>query len=241
MRIPLFYIPKTSFKKFLVIEKRYKCKRAIIPLGCDCHPAHTLQKLNIRKTSLPFDWLNNDPIKSLLFVSENLDNNFNDFLDNLYRNSRGYIVSERFPYAEFIHEDNLIENNLDRKKFLRRIERFKKLLKEEVYFLYNITSESLDSKKNVYDFYNSVLNFISKLNANHTLCIYIRYDESLNENENYCEMLLKLLREIKNVKIATYIRYRDQEGIWGDAKYYISLYTLLGIKVSMTFPKIYLK
>lgn len=241
MRIPIFYIPKTRFKKFVIVERRYKCNKEIIPLGCDCHPAHTLQKLNIRKTSLPFDWLNNDPIKSLLFVRENIETNFRDFLANLFRNARGHIVSEKYPYAEFMHEKNLVENKSDRDKFIRRIERFQHFLEKEVYFLYNITSESLESEKNVYEFYNSVLEFSSLIRPKQTLCIYIRYDESLNENKIHCDKLLELLKEVKSVQTVNYIRNIKKEGLWGNPKFYLSLYSSLGIKVHLAFPRIYLK
>ncbi|MBK7240512.1 MAG: hypothetical protein IPI00_10090 [Flavobacteriales bacterium] len=110
----------------------------MIPLGCDCHPAYALQKLNIRNKSLPFDWLNTDSIRGLEFVSENLKNDFIDFLSDLYINSRGHIVSEKYPYAEFMHEKNLIVLKSDKDKFLRRIDRLKSLLNNEIYFIYNV-------------------------------------------------------------------------------------------------------
>ncbi len=241
MRLPIFYIPKTRFKKFLIIEQKYKSDREIIPLGCDCHPAYTLQKLNIRKTSLPFDWLNCDPIKGLLFVHDNVETNFKYFLINLCRNSKGHIVSERYPFAEFIHEKNLIEKDADKLKFAKRISRFQQMVFKNTYYLYNITSHALDSESSVYSFYESVLQFDAILDSQHSLCIYIRYDESINENKIYCEMLIGLVNELKFVKIANYIRKLDQDGIWGDANYYPTLYSSLGIKIKMTYPKIYFK
>ena len=213
----------------------------IIPIGCDCHPAYTLQKLNIRKKSLPFDWLNTDSIKGLKFVSENLKNNFIDFLSKLYINTRGHIVSEKYPYAEFIHEKKLIKKKSDKDKFQRRVDRLKPLLNNEVYFLYNITSNSLKSEKNVDDFYKSAIEFTSQLKNNQILCIYIRYDESLKENESHCKKLLKLLSNSKNIKISNYVREKKKEGIWGNEKYYPKLYQSLGIKINLTFPKIYIK
>lgn len=241
MRILIFYIPKTRFKKFLFIEKRYKCRKEIIPIGCDCHPAYTLHELNIRKNSLPFDWLNTNPIKGLKFVSDNLENNFIDFLEKLFKNSKGHIVSEKYPYAEFMHEKKLIECKSERDKYIRRINRFQKLINKEVYFLYNVTSNSLESEKHVKEFYNSVLDFSSQIKKNQLLCIYIRYNENLKENDSYCLMLMELLMDIKNVKIVNYIREKDKEGIWGNKKYYPALYKSLGIKIYLTYPKIYLK
>lgn len=241
MKIPIFYIPKTRFKKFLFVENRYKCKKEIIPIGCDCHPAYTLQKLNIRKQSLPFDWLNTSPIKGIKFVSDNIETNFINFFNNLYKNPRGHIVSEKYPYAEFIHEKDLIMNKSDRDKFIRRIKRFQELLKKETYYLYNVTSNSLESEKHVLEFYNSVLGFMAHLKNNQTLFIYIRYDENLKENDFYCNMLTKLLTKVQNVKIVNYIREKSKEGIWGNEKHYPALYKSLGIKIHLIFPKIYLK
>lgn len=241
MKIPIYYIPKTRFKKFLFVEKKYNCRTEIVPVGCDCHPAYTLQKLNIRKKSLPFDWLNTESIKGLEFVSENLKNNFKYFLSNLYINKRGHIVSKKYPYSEFIHEKKLIEQKSNKEKFLRRIDRLKQLLNNEIYFLHNITSNSLQSEKNVDDFYQSVIEFKSQLKNNQILCIYIRYDESLNENENYCKKLITLLSNFRNIKISNYVREKKKEGIWGNEKYYPALYKSLGIKINLTFPKIYIK
>ena len=80
MRIPLIYIPKTRYKKFLHIEKRYNSDKLIIPLGCDCHPAFMLDSLHLRTTSLPFDWLNIDPIRTFEYVTENINDSFENFL-----------------------------------------------------------------------------------------------------------------------------------------------------------------
>jgi len=241
MTIPILFIPKTRFKKFLIIEKKYSCRKEIVPIGCDCHPAFTLKKLNIRNKSLPFDWLNTDSIKGLQFISENLKNDFSGFLDSLYRNHRGQIVSEKYPYAEFLHEKKLIEQQSDRDKFIRRIDRLKRLLDNEIYYLYNVKSDSLKSQTEVDSFYQSVIDFTSLLKNNQVLCIYIRYDESLEENESHCKKLLESLSGIKNVKIANYIREKKNEGIWGNKKYYPALYKALGIKIRLSFPRIYIK
>lgn len=241
MRIPIFYIPKTRFKKFLIIEKRYKCSFEIIPIGCDCHPAYTLQKLNIRKHSLPFDWLNTDPIKGIDFVFQNLKDGFGAFLRNLSRNGEGHIVSEKYPYAEFMHEKNLIENQFDRDKFAKRIKRLQRLLTKKIYFLYNVTSVSLKSDEQVFSFYNSVVEFTKQLKADQFLCLYIRYDESLSENTDQCTMLADLLSNNPKVRMAHYVREISKFGLWGSAERYESLYKSLRIDIKLTFPKMYFK
>ena len=241
MKIPLIYIPKTRFKKFIYFEKKYFCNNEIIPIGCDCHPAYTLQKLNIRKRSLPLDWLNTDAVKGLEFVNENIANNFRDFLSGLYKNDRGHVVSKQFPYAEFMHEENLIESETDRAKFKRRIQKFLKLKHERAYYLYNVTSEALTSDKIVMEFYNSAVKFQSNLERKQLLCIYIRYDESYNENYTYCDKLLNSLKNTKKIKATKYLREREKEGIWGNEKKYSKLYRSLGIKIYLTFPKMFIK
>ena len=225
----------------MFIEKKYKCGKEIIPLGCDCHPSNKKKKLNIRNKSLPFDWLNTESIRGLEFVSENLKNDFIDFLSDLYINSRGHIVSEKYPYAEFMHEKNLIVLKSDKDKFLRRIDRLKSLLNNEIYFIYNVASDSLGSENAVEEFYNSVLEFNAQLKNTQILCIYIRYDESLKENESHCQKLVDSLASFSKINITNYVREKNKEGIWGNEKHYPALFRSLGIKIHLTFPKIYLK
>lgn len=242
MKIPLLYIPKTRFKKYLIIEKRFKCAKEIIPIGCDCHPAYTLQKLHIRKHSLPFDWLDTDAIKGISFVSSNIKTHFSGFLKGLVKNKKGHIVSNEYPYAEFVHEKNLIENKLDIEKFGRRIDRLEKLMHTDCFYLYNVKSSSLESKAQVTEFYRSVVEFQTLMKGEQLLCIYIRYDENLNENKNNCEMLLELLGNTKNVNSANYIREKSKAGIWGNAKKYPMLYRSLGIRIrNSLIPKMYIK
>lgn len=241
MKIPIIYIPKTRFKRFLIIEKRFKSNKEIIPIGCDCHPAYTLQKLNLRKQSLPFDWLNTNPILGLSFVLNNIQTDFSGFLKGLSKNERGHVVSAEYPYAEFMHEKNLIDNSQDREKFTRRIDRFQKLKDKDCYYLYNTTSSSLKSERQVIELYNSTVEFVSQINKKQMLCIYIRYDETLLENQKNCEMLLDLLGKIEKVKAVNYVREKDKEGIWGNENTYPTLYKSLGIKLRKTVPKMYVK
>ncbi|MCB9189349.1 MAG: hypothetical protein H6599_08720 [Flavobacteriales bacterium] len=201
MNIPIIYIPKTKFKKYICIDKRYDCAKEIIPIGSDCHPAYTLQSLHLRKHSLPFDWLNTNPIKGLDFVHKNIQTSFSLFLDGLHKNERDHVVSKEYPFAEFMHEKNLIENKLDQDKFVRRIKRLQDIIQCECYFLYTIPSKSLKTEFEINEFYNSVISFESELNDKQQLCIYIRYDEHFNENEANCnallEMIIKYLKSIR--------------------------------------------
>jgi hypothetical protein len=82
-----------------------------------------------------------------------MQTDFSGFLKGLRKNERGYVVSDEYPYAEFMHEKNLIENSLDREKFIRRIDRFQKLKDKDCYYLYNTTSSSLESERQVIELY----------------------------------------------------------------------------------------
>ena len=238
MKITLLYVPKVKIKICLCIERRYKSNREIIPIGSDCHPAYTLQKMNLRKYSLPFDWLLTNSVKGLKLVSDNIKSDFKYFLSDLYENERGRVVSKKYPFTEFYHEKYLIENPDSILKFTRRISRFKKKLDEEVYFLYCVNSNSLKSNSLTKELYESVIEFSSLLKSNQLLLIYIRYDESLNENRNNCQRILRKVKSLENVRIVNYIREKKKEGIWGNEKHYPLLYKALGIKLSQTFPKL---
>lgn len=190
---------------------------------------------------MPFDWLNTDPIRGISFVSDNIRYNFESFLSKLFKKQDGNIVSEKYPYAEFIHEKNLIESQADRDKFSNRITRFQKLLDKKIYFLYNVTSVALSTEEQVLSLYNSALEFTKQLKTNQFLCVYIRYNEKLSENQDQCLLLANLLSKEPKVKLSHYVREMSAYGLWGRADKYPILYKELGIKIKRTFPRMYLK
>ena len=65
-------INNKNYKLFFFIEKKRVTIKDIVPIGCDCHTAHLLQKLNLRKYSLPFDWLYTNPVKGIEFVTKKI-------------------------------------------------------------------------------------------------------------------------------------------------------------------------
>jgi len=242
MKITLLSIPGIKFKIFLHIEKAYFCKKIIIPIGCDCHPAYTLKKLGIRKFSLPFDWLNTQPFSGIWYVMDNIKNNFIFFLSGLTKNERGYIVAEKYNFAEFMHEKDLIENIKSQNKFNRRIIRFIKIInKFDCFFLYNLPSNNITNLDQIDKFVNDVSDFTKIIKPNDKLFIYFRYDENYDENREYCNTLLNKLNNVNKVHITKYIRSTKQFGEWGDYREYYSLYKNLGINLRLKFPNIYLK
>ena len=223
-------------KKELILEKTYFPSNVIIPLGCDCHPANFLRKLNLRNHSFPFDWLSSRGIEGLNYVSDNLINDFKFFTFQLERNNRGYVVSKQYPNTEFMHEPDLIENENSRNKFIRRIERFGDVLKnEKCNFLYNISSFNCDSEERILFFSKSVENFLKLIKNNSKLYIYIRFDENFNENLFFCDKLKVELEKIKNVYVSKYIREKAKYGIWGDENKYPNLLKELGINLKIKY------
>lgn len=161
MRIPIFYNIFNRKKYFLYIEPVYKCANVIIPIGNDCHPAYVLQKLHLRKFSLPFDWLSNHPIKAIAYANENMCNGFSYFLKGLRRNEKGVVVAEKYPYCEFLHNPDLIESYEEKNKFKRRIERFLEIIKNSnVYFLNNVSATAFKDEECVDEYVSNLSIFL---------------------------------------------------------------------------------
>lgn len=240
MRIPILYIPKTKFKKFLYLEQSYTCLNTFIPIGSDCHPAYTLQSLFLRKNSYPFDWLNIVPSKAIQYVDSNLQNKFSEFLTDVDMNERGYFVSKRFPESEFMHEKYLnTQEAVD--KFNRRIRKLLEVLKnEKIIFLHNIPANNINSEIEVNEYIHSVKQFLKNNCENGTLHIYVRFDENESENHELINSLTSKLNHL-DVKWCKYVRGFSKYGTWGDKRQYHKLLKSLSIDIRMTFPKIYLK
>jgi len=224
---------------FLCIEKRYVCSNPIISLGCDCHPACVLEALNLRRNSFPFDWMNTTPSRGICYVNKNIHDGFESFLVDLIKNERGYVVSRRYVDAEFFHYPDLIDNQETKKTLLRRVERFLEFLNNrKCFFLFNITSQGLRDSSDVSSFMDSVNEFHRMTKGKHTLLVYIRYDESFQENEIYCNLVEQEMRKLDNTRIARYIRHNSEDWIWGDRRKYTELFKALGVKLRLGFPKI---
>lgn len=100
----------------------------VIPFGHRCSSAIALKIASLRKMSLPFDWA------SPLFpkkIKNVLENNFEDFIPNVYNN----IFKNKYDFS-LTHFNKNIDEGI--KQYERRIERFKKIIKEDkkFYFVY---------------------------------------------------------------------------------------------------------
>lgn len=240
MRIPLIYIPKTRWKIYLYIQKRYKSKNIIIPIGCDCHPTHTLSQLLLRNCSYPFDWLSIQPIRCFDYLNNNLEDKFDLFLKGIQKNERGYYIAEKYPYSEFMHEKSLREPK-SINKFNRRINRFTQAFNDKkIIFLHNIPVIAIKSRDDVTSYIQGVKTFQNLLRNNSSLHSYLRFDEHSNENNQYADQLFLELEKL-NVNVYRYVRELKKYGIWGDKTRYKKLYDGLQIRIKPGFPKIYVK
>lgn len=231
-----------KIKLTINIERRFLSKNIIIPIGYDCHPAYMLNKLKIRKTSLPFDWLNMlDPTMGITYVTENIKNNFSSFIGDLKINNRGHVIASSYPSIEFMHEKDIITNPLTKTKLERRYQRFNRIFKENnCLFIYNIPSLCLKMESDVINFKESVFEFLKMIKKNDKLLIYIRFDENYEENKLNCDLLYESLCAVQEVSIQKYIRKLSQFGIWGNEKTYPKLIKRFDKNIKEAFPRVYI-
>lgn len=223
----------------LKINKRYKQFKKIIPIGCDCHPAYMINTLGLRKESLPFDWLDTHSLFALQYAFENISSKFKFFLCDLKKNKEGKVYSSHFDFSLFFHYDDLNENIEFQSKLKKRGLRLLKYKKNKsCYYLHTVTSSSFKDNESVVFFLKSVANFKTIMKINDYLAIYLRYDNSFEENKMYCEVLLSKIIHFENVKIVPYIMEKEKFGIWGNETTYKSLIKILGIKLYPFFPKV---
>ncbi|PTT25291.1 hypothetical protein DBR28_18175 [Chryseobacterium sp. HMWF028] len=240
MKIPLFYIPGTSHKYFLEIKKKYKSVKYIIPIGKDCHAAHSLDILNIRNQSLPYDWVRLKSTSGLRTVSQNIQERFKFFLSDLKRNEKGNTYAEKYPEAEFTHAKALIDDPKLRNTFEKRCQRILDIISHKPVALLHIIEITKFDLVDAKLFCNMAKDFTKVLKQGDSLHIYIRFDEEI-ENEEVCNFLLKEISKIPQVYITTYIRGKAQYGIWGNEKEYPKLYKKLNLKIKRVFPIIAIK
>ncbi|HLO73752.1 MAG TPA: DUF1796 family putative cysteine peptidase [Flavobacterium sp.] len=227
------------FQYQLKINKQYKPVKSLLPIGCDCHPAYMLSKLELRKESLPFDWLDIKPHLALNFTFETIQSEFNFFLSDLDKNVQGKVFSQKHPEALFYHFNDLMENKAFQKKIKDRTQRFLKLHKNKsCYFLHTVTSQAIKEQSDLQFVIQSIDKFSSILKPNDELLIYLRFDESINENSQNAQLLERAIQSYPQVKMISYVRQKEAFGIWGDETYYKKLVNDIGIQTKIGFPKI---
>ena len=143
----------------------------IVSLGWFCSTASELDRMGLRDTSFPFDWLGT-PLQSIFDL---IDNHFEDFLtyDLLYQNTkekRGYknIKYDLVFFHEFSRHHPLADQiEAVQEKYKRRIALFYERIKKPTLFLrYIENQEEAKYLENNYDF---VLSYIKKFNENNEI------------------------------------------------------------------------
>ena len=233
---------KLPFQYQFKINKQYKAVKKILPIGCDCHPAYMISKLELREQSLPFDWLDTKPVLALDYAYKNINNRFTDFLSNLKKNEVGKVFAQKYPEALFYHFDDLIENKELQNKINQRIANFLKLYDSKpCYFLHTLTSNCITTPENIEYVKQSIINFTTILKKNDQLILYLRFDESLEENNKNAKLLQEFITSLPQVRLVFYIRCKDKFGIWGDEKQYQKLIKELGVKTKLKGLKFSIK
>ncbi|HCA07082.1 DUF1796 family putative cysteine peptidase [Chryseobacterium sp.] len=240
MKIPVLFIPNTRYKYFLVIKRNYASDKYIIPIGRDCHPAYSLERLNIRVQSLPYDWIRLKSIMGLKIVRENIQERFTFFLDDLRKNEKGNSYAEKYPDAEFTHSKAVISDPKLRKTFERRCSRMMDIIEcQSVAYLYTLSINGFKTSEDIDFFCGTVHDFTKILKTEDSLHMYIRFDEHII-NEEICHALLTRIQKIPQVYITKYSRQKEKFGIWGNEKEYPKLYKSLHLPIRQIFPKFYL-
>jgi hypothetical protein len=116
-----------------------------IPLGADCSLAYQLSHLGLRCCALPFDWLLTPSVDKLIeclkdnfsnffegLVIKNSSNNFPLLDDNWHEEKTNTIRVTNYYNFHFLHDfQDLDDLPKVKEKYLRRINRFNKILQNE--------------------------------------------------------------------------------------------------------------
>jgi hypothetical protein len=104
--------------------------------------------------------------------------------------------------------------------------------------LHTVTSQAIEEQSDLQFVIQSIDKFSSILKPNDELLIYLRFDESLTENSHHVQLLEKAIQSYPQVKMISYVRQKEEFGIWGDETYYKKLVNDIGIQTKIGFPKI---
>ena len=144
-----------------------------IPIGKNCLVAGQLNILKLREVSLPFDWLLIKDQYIFTYLNDLINTKFENFTKNLLYNDRNVVISEKYPFCEFLHQ-NLINNTIKNKPPLdynlknaidRRCNRFMELIENKDnknLFICNISYNSFKLYESL--FFNEINKFINNKN-----------------------------------------------------------------------------
>lgn len=237
MRIPIIYLPYTKYKFYIEIKRQYQHSKYIIPIGKDCHAAHSLRVMGLRPQSLPYDWIRLKNSHGLQTVKENITEKFEFFLDNLQVNEDGNTYAQKYPHALFTHAKNIINDQNLQNTFKVRVKRLLSLIdNQDISFLHVVDVGDFSQEDTAY-FVSSVKAFPEILKKDDSLHIYLRYDGKIINNDAV-NTILKELSNLPQIHITTYDRNKEIDGMWGNEQNYPKLYQKLNLKIKSKFPKI---
>ncbi|MGZ4097847.1 MAG: DUF1796 family putative cysteine peptidase [Bacteroidia bacterium] len=246
MRIPFKHsvsILKTgSFNFQLVFEKRFFTKETVISLGCNCHPAHTLDSMRFRTQSMPFDWLLTDGVMGVEYVCDNIKNEFKYYTRDLKKDENNNVYASRYKYSVFFQHANAHTDNKVVEILNKRAARFLNVFKTKpCVFLYCAPAASFTSNESAQKLKASVDELMTIIKPEDRLLVYITCDESLDENKIYCNLLLSELNKINRVRCAKFLLEAKKYGLWGYANNYSLLFKELSLNIRSGFPKLSFK
>ena len=149
-----------------------------ISLGFFCSVALELERIGLRETSSPFDWL----IADFEGVTRAIDSHFKNWLnyDNLLQNKDYHEQYKDVYYkCQFFHDFNKMEP-LEKqligvqRKYKRRIDRFYKMIEEPTLFLRYINDKKTDDGRNeellyIEKNYAEIIESIKSFNSNNDI------------------------------------------------------------------------
>jgi len=225
MRIKNFHIERT---------RRYH--KVIVPIGCDCHPAHVLEQLCLRRFSLPFDWMGSKPETTLKYVMDCINTKFEKTFSDLYFSKERRVVSQNYPHTRFSHVPSLAFDEDVVNKYVLRGKLLCDLVeKESISYLCNIKLSSFGEKEMADGLIRDIAAFASFIKPNDTLHIYFSTEYDRDENREIEEYLFYHSKRVDKVWAAPYFKDRATYGIWGNHRYYPALLNSLGIKASKSY------
>ena len=168
-----------------------------ISIGSQCTTPTLFDRLNVKKESLPFDWMFSTPhfvytIIKLLFIDKKqvediIDNDFfvcdaraslHDKEHHILNTNGSVVVNSKYNVC-FPHD-----SIGDRDKYLRRIERFKRLILDEsnfINFVYisvssknsgNYTINGVEPIEDLYEYIEKINNIIKTIRTNYKILIF---------------------------------------------------------------------
>lgn len=155
----------------------------IISLGFFCSVSSELERIGLRDSSYPFDWL----ISSFDSVLELINNGFKDFLSldfiQQYSNNPSYYINNKYN-IHFFHDFDKYkkcEEQIDEinNKYQRRINRFYKNIHEPTLFIRYIKDQ--DEVDYIELKFNEILNGLRKYNVNNDI-IFVSNDTVIISN-----------------------------------------------------------